>query len=990
MVTTTMLAFILVAAWAALSNVRGADIVTVLDKQVADLNRYLEIMLSVEKKPNMSLVISTENYTLETFESVCDEVRNGASILLDVSSPTVGPLLRSFARAHGLVFMTIMDESLVLPSDMDDAFFIQIQPPGSVMLKIIADIIAFDNLTNIAILYDNSFNLHNIPRRIVSGVLSHHIYLEIEDTGMTSMMNSIKELEIENVFIVASSTNAARVLAMGSQNLPLYKEMNWFVVTKDPSVKCLLCTKEMRVVLAGGYQTLQQKINYTNYLKSESMHFRDSEIRIDEAFAYDLMRIFKANLSLKRRAVEIDGCYGNKNITNETLRMNAGIMTNLSDVKHEGVFGPIVSTNGYIRQKIKMKLQKVIFRNGVLEELKSLGHWTEAQGLNLSNNLKSLIREKQKKTYRVVVIPDYEPFIYREKVFDNGTETRYEYKGLCVDLFKEIAERLDFDYDFYESEDGYFGSLNDDGTWNGAIHELIEKKADIAVGPISVMSERENVVDFTVPFHEPVGLTILMKKSKFEYTLHRFLSVLEPEVWGCIVASYFLFSVLMWLFDKFSPFSYQNNPDRGAGPEKRIFTLKEGIWFCMTSLTPQGGGEAPKAVSGRLVAATWWLYGFLLVAFYTANLAAFLTVTRLETPITSLEDLSKQQSVKYGPIKGTSALIYFNRMKEIEEQFYRIWKDMSLNDSLDAVARAKLAVWDYPVSEQFTKLISRMYNPNTTSEAMDMVRRGELALIDDRSRNRYQVLTDCNVEEIGEEFSRKPFAFAVTQGSPLRAQMSNVILELSNNRYLEDLTNKWWDSNELKKECDRIEDESDGISIENIGGVFLVIAIGTGMSLIAFVVEYYYYKIKPLKEERLYKMRGRTNVSRIRSEVSLDNVDVDRNTSRTPDCMNTMTLSTTRSDSSDSCVKFSSGNTASYRRSKKKVSNAHSTSSHCNGIANGINGRHNNNGDHRHSNGHVSNGVTNSIFTYDSDEDMSVKYPDLHDPERKSVFSEKL
>lgn len=29
----------------------------------------------------------------------------------------------------------------------------------------------------------------------------------------------------------------------------------------------------------------------------------------------------------------------------------------------------------------------------------------------------------------------------------------------------------------------------------------------------------------------------------------------------------------------------------------------------MTSLTPQGGGEAPKNVSGRLVAATWWLFG---------------------------------------------------------------------------------------------------------------------------------------------------------------------------------------------------------------------------------------------------------------------------------------------------------------------------------------------------------------------------------------------
>lgn len=49
------------------------------------------------------------------------------------------------------------------------------------------------------------------------------------------------------------------------------------------------------------------------------------------------------------------------------------------------------------------------------------------------------------------------------------------FSGLCIDLFKEIASALDFDYEMYESEDGYFGSLNEDGTWNGAIHELIEK-----------------------------------------------------------------------------------------------------------------------------------------------------------------------------------------------------------------------------------------------------------------------------------------------------------------------------------------------------------------------------------------------------------------------------------------------------------------------------------------------------------------------------------
>ena len=49
---------------------------------------------------------------------------------------------------------------------------------------------------------------------------------------------------------------------------------------------------------------------------------------------------------------------------------------------------------------------------------------------------------------------------------------------------------------------------------------------------------------------------------------------------------------------------------------------------------------------------------------------------------------------------------------------------------------------------------------------------------------------------------------------------------LLNQRVLEDLKTKWWEFD--RKECPKIEDESDGISIYNIGGVFLVIFIGIG------------------------------------------------------------------------------------------------------------------------------------------------------------------
>ena len=52
------------------------------------------------------------------------------------------------------------------------------------------------------------------------------------------------------------------------------------------------------------------------------------------------------------------------------------------------------------------------------------------------------------------------------------------------------------------------------------------------MAPLAVMAERENVIDFTVPYYDLVGITILMKKPSFEYSVFKFMSVLEDAVWG--------------------------------------------------------------------------------------------------------------------------------------------------------------------------------------------------------------------------------------------------------------------------------------------------------------------------------------------------------------------------------------------------------------------------------------------------------------------------
>ena len=52
----------------------------------------------------------------------------------------------------------------------------------------------------------------------------------------------------------------------------------------------------------------------------------------------------------------------------------------------------------------------------------------------------------------------------------------------------------------------------------------------------------------------------------------------------------------------------------------------------------------------RILGGTWYFFTMILVAAYTANLAAFLTVETLDKPIDSAEDLAAQTEIKVGSL----------------------------------------------------------------------------------------------------------------------------------------------------------------------------------------------------------------------------------------------------------------------------------------------------------------------------------------------------
>uniref|UniRef100_A0A0K0DSZ2 Ionotropic glutamate receptor C-terminal domain-containing protein n=1 Tax=Strongyloides stercoralis TaxID=6248 RepID=A0A0K0DSZ2_STRER len=523
------------------------------------------------------------------------------------------------------------------------------------------------------------------------------------------------------------------------------------------------------------------------------------------------------------------------------------IKSNIFDLKNYNLpdYGEYLSPNFsscLLYQNVGVRIYKIVRRRDLQEGNinKYLGNWTYNNGLtifygNLSVDVYLL------KTYRVAAIIQ-PPFIQLKN--DNKN-----LEGYCVDLLNLIQDDLKFNYTLYLVEDGLFGNVDENGIWNGVVGDIVSGNADFSVAALAVMAEREIDIDYTIPYYDLVGTTILMKKTVVDNSLFKFLQVLELPVWGAILGSYFLTSILLWIFNRISPYSYTNLSKKLENLElenKRKFTLKECLWFCLTSLTPQGGGETPLNASGRFLAATWWVFGFIIIATYTANLAAFLTVSRLEQPISSLDDLANQYKIDYAPIKGSAAETYFKRMALIEEKFYNIWKELSLNESLNSVDRAKLAIWDYPVSEKFSNLWRNMQQsklPNSIDEAINRVLTSEngFAFIGDAMDIQYAVLTNCDLQIIGNEFSRKPYALGVQSAHPMKDKLSTSILRLLHQRKLEELKRKWWDQNPKKAKCPTSSDNNYGIKIDNIGGVFIVILGGIVIAIITLIIEYIYH-----------------------------------------------------------------------------------------------------------------------------------------------------
>ncbi len=68
----------------------------------------------------------------------------------------------------------------------------------------------------------------------------------------------------------------------------------------------------------------------------------------------------------------------------------------------------------------------------------------------------------------------------------------------------------------------------------------------------------------------------------------------------------------------------------------------------------------PVSTSSRVLVIFWSLFSVIIIATYTANLAAFLTVTIVDLPINTLDDLANSKEIYPLVKKGTSLIELFS------------------------------------------------------------------------------------------------------------------------------------------------------------------------------------------------------------------------------------------------------------------------------------------------------------------------------------------
>ncbi|KAM5141048.1 glutamate receptor ionotropic, delta-1 isoform 3-T3 [Mantella aurantiaca] len=751
---------------------------------VSDLNLNDDILQS--EKIGHTIKIIEPNNPFQAVQEACDLMTQGILALVTSTGCASANALQSLTDAMHIPHIFVQRNTAgsprtvchLNPSQDGEEYTLAARPPvrlNDVMLKLVTEL----RWQKFIIFYDSDYDIR----------------------GLQSFLDQASRLGLD-VSLQKVDRNISRVFASLFTSMKT-EELNRYRDTLRRAILLLSPRGAQNFINEAVETNLASKDSHWVYVNEVSnLYLYDSVLMLANAFHRKLEdRKWHSMASLNCMRKSTKPWNGGKSMLDTIKKGRITGLTGIMEFREDG-------SNPHVQFEILGTSYSETFG----KDVRRLATWDSLRGLNGSLQEKRLDNDLQGLTMKVVTILE-EPFVM---VAENILGQPKKYKGFSIDVLDALSQNLGFKYEIYQVPDGKYGHALPNGSWNGMIGELINKRADIAVSAITITPERESVVDFSKRYLD-YSVGILIKKPEERINIFSLFAPFDFAVWACIAAVIPVVGVLIFVLNRIQAVRAQTSSQANASTSS---TLHSAIWIVYGAFVQQGGESVANSVAMRIVMGSWWLFTLIVCSSYTANLAAFLTVSRMDNPIRTFQDLAKQMDLSYGTVKDSSVYEYFKakgtNTLEQDSTFAELWRTISKNNGVDNCV-------------------------SSPSEGIRKAKKGNYAFLWDVTVVEYAALTDdeCSVTVIGNSISSKGYGIALQHGSPYRDIFSQRILEFQETGYLDVLKQKWWPR---MGRCDlnshnNAQTDGKALKLHSFAGVFCILAIGLLLACLVAALE---------------------------------------------------------------------------------------------------------------------------------------------------------
>ncbi|XP_067619823.1 glutamate receptor ionotropic, kainate 2-like isoform X2 [Eurosta solidaginis] len=751
--------------------------------------------------------------SIQGYTRLCKFMQNGIGAIFGPSSHQTS--------THLLTVCDAKDVPYIYPYMSEQSEGFNLYPHPKDLARILHDLINGFEWTRFIFLYESSDYLS-----ILNGLLSFYVssgpVINVQrydlklNGNYKAVLRRVRKSEDGQIVVVGSSSSVAELLRQAQQVGIINNKYSYIIGNLDFHTFDLEEYKYSETNITGMRMFSPDQSNVQDLITNLDIYEYDKQILDNEmALTYDAVQVFAEttkNLVYRPQPLNCSDQSDQVQPDGSTFR---NYMRSIN-IRDKTITGPIYF-EGNIRRGYTLDIVEL-----QITGLVKIGTWDEHNNLTiqrpplieLSNegDANSLVN----KTFRILISVPNKPYASLVESHKKLTGNN-QYEGYSIDLIKELAAKLGFNYTFINGGSDY-GSFNrTTNVTTGMIKEINEGRADLAITDLTITSERQEIIDFSIPFMN-LGIAILyIKPQKAPPELFSFMDPFSGEVWIYLGLVYIGVSFCFFILGRLSPTEWDNPYPCIAEPEEleNQFTLNNSFWFTTGAFLQQGSEIAPKSLSTRTLASIWWFFTLIILSSYTANLAAFLTIENPVGLIDSVEDLAENKGgVEYGAKMTGSTRNFFATS---EHETYK------------------------KMNEFMTKNPHLLFKTN--QEGVERVKSSStFAFLMESTSIEYNIVRECNLMKIGEPLDEKGYGIAMVKNWPYSYKFSNALLELREQGVLARLKNKWW--NEVGAGvCNKQSDNSNAkpLDLSNLGGVYLVLGVGSGLSLIYGVVMWFIY-----------------------------------------------------------------------------------------------------------------------------------------------------